>query len=369
VDVLRVVIAPDSFKGSATAAAAAGAIADGWRGTRPDDRLTLLPQADGGEGTLDAMASAVPEARFHRVPVTGPDGREVEARWLELPAADGRTEGVVELAESSGLPLMPQPDAGGATTAGVGETARAAITAGVHSLVIGLGGSASTDGGAGALQALGLSIRDAAGAELDHGGRALTGLASVDATALLAPPPGGVRLLTDVTNPLLGERGAAAVFGPQKGAAAADVAELERALATWARLLGGDPDAPGAGAAGGTAYGLATAWGGRIVPGAPAIAQLTGLDVAAAQADVLIVGEGGFDRTSLEGKVVGHALHLAGPGTRVIVIAGRVDAEPRLPDGRLGASIALTGLAGSSTAAQAGALRWLREAGALAARD
>jgi glycerate kinase len=178
-----------------------------------------------------------------------------------------------------------------------------------------------------------------------------------------------VRLLTDVATPLLGDRGAAAAFGPQKGATPSEVAELEHALTTWAHLLGGNPDTSGAGAAGGTAYGFATLWGARIVPGAPAIAALTGLDVAAAHADVLVLGEGRFDRTSLEGKVVGHALTLAGPQTRVIVIAGRVDAPPQLPDGRPAASIAVADLAGSTDAAQHDALHWLREAGTAAAQN
>lgn len=360
----RVVIAPDSYKGSATAAAAAAAIADGWRSVRPGDELVLLPQADGGEGTLDAMASAAPDAVFHSVRVTGPDGRPVTARWLALP--DG--EAVVEFAESSGLPMMQQLDALGATSRGLGQVIAAALDDGARSLVIGLGGSATTDGAAGALQSLGLSIRDAAGAELAPGGAALARLAVVVRTGL-RPAPESVRLLTDVDNPLLGPRGAAATFAPQKGAGPEDVAVLERGLAAWATALGGDPELPGAGAAGGAGFGFSAAWGARIVPGARAIAELTGLVGAARDADVLILGEGRFDSTSLGGKVVGHALGLAGAATRVVVIAGRVDAAPVLPDGRAAASVSLTALAGSGEAAQRDALRWLRAAGEAAARD
>lgn len=363
--VTRVVIAPDSFKGTVPAALAAAAIADGWRAERPDDELVELPQADGGEGTLDAIAAAVPGAQRHETGVTGPDGGAVNAAWLRLP--DGTA--VVEFAQSSGLPLMRELDPLGATSYGLGEVIAAALADGARSLVIGLGGSATTDGAAGALQALGLALRDAEGAELGRGGAALAGLASVDRAALLAPPDGGVRLLSDVTNPLLGAHGAAAVFGPQKGADTGQIEELDRALAVWARVLGGDPDLPGAGAAGGAGFGFVSAWGARLVPGSAELARLSGLERVAPTADVLVTGEGRFDRTSLEGKVVGHALGLAGPATRVVVIAGRVDARPVLTDGRAVASIDLTGLAGSSAGALSAAEHWLREAGTRAARD
>lgn len=359
---MRVVIAPDSFKGSARAADAAEAIADGWRSVRPGDDLLLLPQADGGEGTLDAIASAVTGARSHELEVTGPDDRPVTARWLGLPGG----EAVVELAESSGLPLMARLDPLGATTFGLGQIIASALDAGATSLVIGLGGSASTDGAAGALQALGLRLRDAAGAPLPRGGGALAALAAVDRTGL-RPAPHRVRLLTDVDNPLLGPRGAAAVYAPQKGAGPAEVAALKSALTVWSAKLGGDPELAGAGAAGGAAFGFSTAWGAEIVPGAPAIAELTGLVAAASDADVVILGEGGFDHTSLGGKVVGHALGLAGAGTQVVVIAGRVDAVPVLPGGRAAASISLSELAGSSEVAQRDALAWLVRAGAMAA--
>jgi glycerate kinase len=362
--VLRVVIAPDSFKGSASAIAAASAIAEGWRAERPDDELIELPQADGGEGTLDAVSAAAPGAVRHTLDATGPDGRAVRAEWLLLP--DGTA--VTEFAQSSGLPLMRALDPLGATSRGLGETIAAALAAGARSLVIGLGGSATTDGAAGALQALGMSLRDAEGAELERGGAALAGLASVDRSALLAPPAGGVRLLSDVTNPLLGADGAAAVFAPQKGADPGQVEQLDRALGVWAEVLGGDPDLPGAGAAGGAGFGFSAAWGAELVPGSAEIARLSGLDAAAARADVLITGEGRFDATSLGGKVVGHALGLATGSTRVVVIAGRVDAEPVLPDGRVAASVDLTALAGSARAALGEPLRWLREAGARAAR-
>lgn len=355
----RVVVAPDSLKGSLAAAAAAEAIALGWRSVRPHDELILLPQADGGEGTLDAIASAVPAARIEDAgPVTGPDGRAVEGHWLSLP---DRTA-VVELAVSSGLPLMGALDPLGATTRGLGEVIGRALDGGATSLVIGLGGSASTDGGAGALAALGLALLDGAGAAIPDGGGALADLARVDRAPLRAAPPGGVRLLSDVTAPLLGPLGAAAVFGPQKGATPDDVAALDAALARFAELLGGDPELPGAGAAGGTGFGFAAAWGAELEPGSAAIADLTGLPAAVAGADVLLTGEGRFDATSLAGKVVGHALGMvAGTTTRAGVIAGRVDADPGCW------SAALVELAGSPDDALRDPARWLEAAGAAAA--
>jgi glycerate kinase len=355
---LSVVIAPDSFKGSLTATLAASAIAAGWRELRASDDLRLLPQADGGEGTLDAIQSAIPEARRHvAVAVTGPDGRPTAASWLELP--DGVA--VVELAESSGLPLMAEPDALGATTLGLGQVIRQAIDSGARALVIALGGSASTDGGAGALQALGMRFLRADGSEVTAGGGSLSQLHRLDARNLLTPPSGGVTLLTDVTSPLLGPAGAAAVFAPQKGASPGQVHRLEEALTRYSTLLGGDTSTAGAGAAGGTAYGFIAAWGAAVEPGAAWIAGATGLTAAIKAADVVITGEGRFDSTSLTGKVVGNVIQLAG-ASRVGVVAGSIASEP---EGLW--TLALSELAGSVSAAMAEPERWLREAGRMAA--
>ncbi|MFC5502099.1 glycerate kinase [Lysinimonas soli] len=373
---LRVVIAPDSFKGSFDASAAAEAIGSGWRARRPEDELILLPQADGGEGTLDAIATAVPGSLLRDAgPVTGPDGRPTEGHWLELP--DGTA--VVELAQMAGLPLMDALDPMGATTRGLGEVIAAALDAGASALVIGLGGSASTDGGAGALRALGLELLDADGAPVPDGGGGLARVVSIDASRLRTPPPGGVRLLSDVTAPLLGSTGAAAVFGPQKGASPEQVAQLDAALARYAALLqfalgvdgGASPwaGAEGAGAAGGTGYGLLAAWGAGIEAGSAAIARLTGFAAAAASADVVITGEGRFDATSSTGKVVGNALALADVGdARAAVIAGMLDADPVTPAGRRVWSASLSDLAGSPDAAMDDPGRWLFAAGVEAAR-
>jgi glycerate 2-kinase len=356
---LTVVIAPDSFKGSLPARDAAEAIAAGWRTERPQDTLVLLPQADGGEGTLDAIAASNPFAVRHEVgDVTGPDGRPTPGEWLELPGGVA----VVELAQCSGLPLMAAPDATGATTRGLGEVIRAALDAGATSVVIGLGGSASTDAASGALTALGLRLLDARGEPIADGGGALATIASIDRSVLLSPD--AVTLLTDVDAPLLGPRGAAAVFGPQKAATPAQVVELEAALSHFATLFGGDPDAPGAGAAGGSAWGFATAWGAVIIPGADHVAELSRLSAVVPTADLLLTGEGRFDAQSLRGKVVGQLIRRAArSGVRVGVIAGQVDIHADVW------TASLTGLAGSADAATTEPERWLRIAGAQAARD
>lgn len=358
----RVLIAPDSYKGSISARHAAEAIAEGWRSVREADLLSLLPQADGGEGTLDAIAAAIPAAVYRSAGrVTGPDGKLVDGSWLELPGSHG----VVELARVSGLPLMKHPDPRGASTRGLGELIAAALDSGITSLSIALGGSASTDGGAGALSALGLHLLDMRGRILPDGGGSLAAVARVDDRLLRARPAGGVRLLSDVTAPLLGPTGAAAVFGPQKGATPRDVVELEAGLLSFARVLGGEPAAAGAGAAGGTAYGFMTAWGAQLVLGSAAIGELTGFAAEAGRADVLITGEGRFDATSFTGKVVGHALQLvsATAGAMPIVIAGQLATSP----GAGVLALSLEALAGSTASALASPRHWLQLAGRAAA--
>lgn len=331
---LSVVIAPDSFKGSAAAAEVADAIASGWRNVRPGDDVVLCPQADGGEGTIDAVASVDAGARRRSAGmVTGPDRRLVAGEWLEL--ADGTA--VIEMAQMSGLPLMGRLDPLGATSEGLGQVIAAAIDAGAERLVIGLGGSASTDGGAPVLSALGRR----------------------------RPPRGGAVVLTDVTNPLLGAHGAAAVFGPQKGASLADVLALEARLAALTHGSNTDPSLPGMGAAGGVAFGLAD-WGAQISSGSSYIASLTGLDVLIARADVVITGEGRCDDQSFGGKVVGNISRLtASSGARLGIIAGSIDIVEPVAQAW---TIALTDLAGSVAAAIAAPELFLVEAGRRAAR-
>jgi glycerate 2-kinase len=361
---MRVVIAPDSFKGTLEAAAAADALADGWRSRRPDDDLVTLPLADGGEGTLDALGHDQPGSCWRTAPVSGPDGRPVQAAWLLLP--DGTA--VVEMARAAGLPLLTRPDPMGATTRGLGELLAAVVAdPAVRRVMLTLGGSATTDGGTGALSALGARFTDADGAELPPGGGALARLADADLTGLTPPPAGGVQCLVDVTAPLLGPLGAAGQFGPQKGADAEQVAALDAALARLAEVIGGNPEAPGAGAAGGTAFGFATCWGAEFVSGADAVAAAAGLDDALRGADLVLTGEGQFDAQSLRGKVVGALVgRAAAAGVPVTVVAGRVVADGDLPVTR---AIALTDLAGSAAAAMAEPRRWLTEAGARLAAE
>ena len=356
----RVVIAPDSFKGTASAQVAAAAIARGWARVRPDDELVLLPMADGGEGTLDAFAASVPGAKWMPRTVHGPDGRTVDTEWLLLP--DGT--GVVELARASGLTLLDPLLPFDANTLGFGELIAAALDEGATRLVLAIGGSSSTDGGAGALRALGAALLDASGAPIPLGNRGLATVHSVD-WSRARPAPESVVVLCDVSNPLLGPQGAASVFGPQKGASIADIPALEAGLARLASVLGGDPGFAGAGAAGGTSFGL-VAWGAQLRSGAGEIAARTGLDAAVASADLVITGEGRFDAQSAAGKIPHHIAELASSlGVGVALVAGVIETTTA----QFVDAASLAGLAGDAALARADAERWLEVAGgALATR-
>ena len=308
----RIVIAPDSFKGSLPAHLVAQAIAEGWREVRPDDELILLPMADGGEGTLKAIALAHPSAVWHRDIVTGPHGQPVEAAWLML----SDSTAVLEIAQTSGLPLMEALDPVGATTRGLGELIGIALDAGAKSMIIGLGGSATTDAGLGVLEGLGAVITR----HPDRPG--VTGVEAIDTTSMRKIPLGMITLLTDT---IVTMRDAPAVFGPQKGASPADVAVLTEAFDHLVALAD-DASAhlqPGSGAAGGSAWGLMTHCGATMQPGAAALAQLIGLPEAISTADFVITGEGRFDETSLSGKVCGHVYEVScAAGVRGVFIVG-----------------------------------------------
>jgi glycerate kinase len=365
----RVVIAPDSFKGTCDAVHAARALAEGWAAVEPEAEIALRPMADGGEGTLEAFASAYPDARRMPLRVTGPAGWPIDAAWLLLPPDDdtpGGT-GVVELASTSGIELLRGALRGrDASTLGFGQAIRAALDHGVSRLILGIGSSASTDGGIGVLTALGARFTDAYGVSVAPGAAGLDELGRVDLTRLRPVPDGGVLVLTDVTNPLAGPRGAAAVFGPQKGLGPEDIERADAGLRRLAELLGADPDVPGAGAAGGTGFGL-LAWGARLVGGAGEVAALTGLSAAIAGADVVITGEGSYDGQSSDGKTPSFVAGLAREsGARVAIVAGRIAAEADLAGAE---AVSLTELAGSTEAAVADPERWLRAAGERLARD
>ncbi|MFB2554101.1 glycerate kinase [Herbiconiux liangxiaofengii] len=370
---MRVVVAPDSFKGSARAGEVARALAEGWLSVRADDDLVLLPMADGGEGTLEAIATAHPAAERRPVVVLGPDDRPVTADWLLLTDAGIRT-GVVELASTSGIELLAAQLPLTAHTRGFGQAIVAALDAGVDRLVLAIGGSASTDGGAGLLTELGARLTDAGGTPIAAGAGGLASLAEVDLTGLRPQPRGGTLVLTDVTNPLLGATGAAAVFGPQKGLTTADVMAADRSLGRFAGLVAqaatGGPDATrgvpsptgaGAGAAGGAGFGLLV-WGARLENGAAAVARELRLAEAIAGADLVITGEGRFDGQSEGGKVPAHVRDLAArAGVPVALVAGTVEAHPA----GFAASLALVPeLAGSTAASIADPRRWLVAAGA-----
>lgn len=323
---MRVVIAPDKFAGTLSAREAAEAAAAGWRRVRPDDEIVVVPTADGGAGTLEVVADAVAGRTVHTAEVADATAHARTGRWLELP--DGRA--LVEGAEANGLAHVPpeRRDPLTATSYGVGQLMRAAADAGVREIVVTLGGSATVDGGAGMATALGHRLLRGDGNGVKVGARYLDSLAEVR-----PGPPLGVPVVAavDVTNPLLGPDGAATVFGPQKGAAPEEVPVLEQVLSRLAdvveRDLPGGPwrDLPGAGAAGGLGFALAAFCGARIEGGAAAVASVTGLDAAIADADVVITGEGKLDFQTAHGKAPGWvAARAREAGARVLAIAGQL---------------------------------------------
>ncbi|MEZ0094738.1 glycerate kinase [Streptacidiphilus sp. EB129] len=340
----HVVIAPDKFKGSLTAAEAAERIAAGIRRAAPGTEVRLLPVADGGEGTV--LAALAAGYRREEVTVSGPTGEPVQAALAVL----DRTA-VIEAAQASGLQLLPGgvPAPLAAGSYGTGQLIARALELGCTRIVLGLGGVACTDGGAGMVQALGVTLRDAAGAELPPGGAALSRLHSLD-PGPLADTLAGVEVViaSDVDNPLLGERGAPAVYGPQKGATPADVAELDRALGVWAdavaALTGTDlRETPGAGAAGGLGFGALAMLGAKLRPGIELLLDLLSFDQAVRGARLVVTGEGCLDVQTLHGKApAGVAAAATGAGVPVAAVAGRIDLdEPAWREAGFAAAYAL----------------------------
>ncbi|MEU3752319.1 glycerate kinase [Streptomyces olivoreticuli] len=323
----RVLIAADKFKGSLTAVEVAGHLAAGLRRAAPGVDVRALPVADGGDGTVDAAVAAGFERRTERV--TGPLGEPVTAAY----ALRGDTA-VVEMAEASGLRHLPRGTYAPLTagTHGTGELLRAALDAGARTVVLGVGGSATTDGGAGMLTALGARFTDAHGASLAPGGGALARLAAADLTGL-DPRLARTRvvLACDVDNPLTGPKGAAVVYGPQKGASPDDVAALDAALDHYARVLEaaagpGAADcarAPGAGAAGGMGYGALVGLDAVFRPGIDVMLDVLGFAAALDRADLVITGEGSLDAQTLHGKApVGVAAAARRRGVPVVAVCG-----------------------------------------------
>jgi glycerate kinase len=328
---MRVVIAPDSFKESLSALEVADAIEAGFREVFPQAAVRKLPVADGGEGTVQAMIDAT-GGRCVDVEVTGPLGEPVAAFYGELPASsDGAAMAVIEMAAASGLELVAPGHRNPllATSRGTGELIRHALDAGVRRFVLGVGGSATNDGGAGMLQALGVQFLDDAGAELGAGGAELSRLAHID-VAKLDPrvADSEFHIACDVSNPLVGPQGASAIFGPQKGATPAMVTQLDACLAHYAAIMALDlgqdvADMPGAGGGGGIAAGMVVFLGGRLRPGIEIIAEAVGLEQAVRDADLVITGEGRIDGQSVSGKTpVGVARIAKAHGKPVIAIGG-----------------------------------------------
>lgn len=343
----HIVVAPDKFKGSLTAHEVATHVAAGLRRARPAIDVRLAPVADGGDGTLEAVAAH----GYELVPavVAGPTGVPVQACY-----ARRGTAAVVELAEASGLRRLRSGrlDPLHATSRGTGELVHAALDAGCTEIVVGLGGSACTDGGAGMLQALGVRLLDDDGRELGCGGAALAALDRVDLDGL-DPRVRAVRIVlaSDVDNPLLGPKGAAAVYGPQKGATGEQVVMLDGALGRLARAVaaatGADlAQSPGAGAAGGVGFAALAVLGATMRPGIELILELIEFDAVLPGARLVVTGEGSLDRQSLHGKApVGVATAAARHGLDTIAVAGRC-ALPvdELRSGGLRAAYPLTSL-------------------------
>jgi len=307
---MRVVIAPDSFKECLAAADVCRAVAEGWRAVYPDAELDLVPMADGGEGTVDALVAATGGEKRFRV-VTGPLGDPVEAAYgiLPSPSPSGKTA-VIEMASASGLALVPpkRRDPLVTTTRGTGELIRDALDHGATTIIVGIGGSATNDGGAGMAQALGYSLSDANGLELPPGGAALARLAHIEASG---KHPGlarcAVRVACDVQSPLCGPAGASRMFGPQKGATPAAVEELDAALHHFAGIVESQLGVsimhiPGGGAAGGLGAGLVAFTGARLESGVAIVAEACRLGSRMVGADLVITGEGRMDAQTVHGK-------------------------------------------------------------------
>ena len=324
---MKIVIAPQGFKGGISGLEAARAIARGVLAAAPEAETVLLPVADGGDGTLHALVDATGGEIFTSM-VTGPINQQVEAQWGVM--GDGRTA-VIEMARASGLAMVPsrRRNPKVTTTLGTGEILKEALERGYKSVMVGLGGSATNDGGAGMATALGVRFLDSSGDALPPGGAALARLDRIDTSGLLDRIAGAdIVAATDVTNPLCGPTGASAIFGPQKGASKEVVAELDAALRNFAQVVKRDTghdvlDVPGAGAAGGLGAGLIAFAGAKIRSGIDLVCQVLDFDRHLAGADLVITGEGRADRSTVFDKApVGVARHARAHGVPTILLAG-----------------------------------------------
>ncbi len=368
----RILVAPDKFKGSLSAAEVAAAVRRGLLAHDPELQVVCLPVADGGDGTLEAAVAA----GFERVEVTatGPTGEPVRTAY-------GRRDdtAVVEMADVSGLERLPggQLQALSATSRGTGELISAAIDDGCRRILLGIGGSACTDGGAGMLQALGAELRDVHGDEIGTGGAALDALRTLELKGLKAAlRDTEIVVACDVDNPLTGEHGAAAVYGPQKGAAPDDVrvldANLTRLADHVAEVTGQDyRDAPGAGAAGGVGFAAIAVLGATLRPGIELVLEFVDFEGHLSGVDLVIVGEGSLDEQTLRGKApVGVASFAVKAGADVVAVCGRRTLnDAQLRQAGIGRAYALTDLEPDPTVSMAQAARLVEEVGEHIARD
>jgi len=369
---MHVVIAADKFKGSLTAAGVADAVAAGLLDARPDIAISVVPVADGGDGTV-AAALAAGFTEIH-VAVEGPTGISVSA-----PYALREQRAVIELAAACGLELLPGGvlDPLGSSTFGLGQVIGDAIDRGATEIIVGLGGSASTDGGAGMVQALGGRVVGDDGSDLGRGGGELHAVASIHADGLRRRMRGvQVLVASDVDNPLLGPRGAARVFGPQKGAGPDQVEILEQGLASWARAVAGavgrdDAQLPGAGAAGGTGFAALALLDAELRSGIELMLDLSNFDAVAAGADLVITGEGSLDEQSLGGKTpVGVAEAAGRSGVTTVAVAGRCQLdETQLRGAGIVAAYPLTELEPDTARSMADAATLLRTVGRRSAQE
>ena len=371
---MKIIIAPDSFKDSLSAEGVAQAIAEGLAEVWPDAQCVQCPMADGGEGTVDAVLAAC-NGELRRQWVRGPLGGTVEARWGWLAASH---TAMIEMAEASGLQRVPpgQRDACSSSTYGTGELIRAALDLGARRIILAIGGSATNDAGAGAMQALGVQLLDDRQQPLPAGGLALARLAHLNLERL-DPRLAQVQfeIAADVNNPLCGPQGASAIFGPQKGADPAQVQQLDAALGHFAdhcaRVLPKDVrDEPGSGAAGGLGFAAKAFLGAQFRAGVEVVAELVGLDAAVRGADLVITGEGRFDAQTLRGKTpFGVARIAQRHQVPVIVIAGTLgDGYEQMYAHGVAAAFALPNGPMSLEQACAEAPRLLRERAADVAR-
>jgi glycerate kinase len=358
-DVARILVIPDSFKGSASSIEVARAVTNGWHSVRPDDEITSIAFGDGGEGTLDAIESSVADCLRIPITVQAANGLEHQSHWLLI---NGNIA-VIEMAILCGITTIDKLDPLGSHSYGLGQAIKAALDDDrVKEILVAVGGSASTDGGVGAMTALGIDFKDIKGAPLALGGKSLIDIASIDFGNRESALAKRIKVLVDVQSPMTGADGAAFVFGPQKGASATDIELLNRGLENFLTVTGSS-DAGGYGAAGGVSGGLATLLGAEIVSGVATLAEITEFLAQLDTTDYVITGEGSFDSQSFSGKVVGYVLEQAKiRSIESLVVCGinKNCADPRV--------ISLVELAPSVDAALEDSEHWLEVAGAELAR-